>query len=96
MDGVELLLTVLGLVVLAGLCAVAVLSPAYDDTLMQRVALGTVCIGALGVAWWCWRRGEAPGPVVVLAVGAGLFALETARKLLRRMRRGCWQEAPRP
>ncbi len=90
MDQLQLWLTVSGLWTLAVLCAVAVLSPAYHDTLVQRAALGGVCIGAAALACWCWRNQAAPGAILVLAVSGAAFALETARKVWLRVRRGTW------
>jgi hypothetical protein len=94
MPALEVLAAVVALCALSVLCAVGVLSTAYHDTLVQRIALAGICIGALGVAWWCWTAASVPGPVAVLAVSACAFAVETGRKLWTRIRRGAWTQLP--
>lgn len=91
-EGLDVLVTVAALVALSVLCTLAVLSPTYSDTTVQRIALAGIALGALGVAWWCWRAAHAPGPVAVLAVSCALFAAETARKIYARIRRGHWMD----
>lgn len=91
-EGLDVLVTVAALVALSAFCTLAVLSPAYSDTTVQRIALAGIALGALGVAWWCWRAQQAPGPVAVLAVSGALFAGETARKIYARIRRGHWMD----
>lgn len=92
MDQLELVVTIAALLAVAVLCTLAVFHPAYSDTTLQRIALAGMAMGALGVAWWCWQSRQAPGPVAWLSVATALFAAETARKLMRRIRRGHWTE----
>lgn len=92
MEALELYLTVGALLMVALLATLAVFSPHYSDTTLQRVALAGIAIGALGVAWWCWQGRQAPGPVAVLAVACALFGAETARKIVRRLRSGTWTQ----
>lgn len=92
MHQLELVLTIGSLLLVAALSTFAVFSAAYSDTTVQRIALGGIAIGALGVAWWCWQTRQAPGPVSVLATSCALFAAETARKLHLRIRRGRWTD----
>lgn len=90
MEQLELVITIVALVAVATLATLAVFAHAYSDTTVQRIALAGIAIGALGVAWWCWQTRQAPGPVCVLSVAAALFATETARKIIARLRRGTW------
>lgn len=66
--------------VTAGMCLLAVISPAYDDTLFQRILLACICLDSLGVAIWLVQAGQCPEPLYWLAAWQALFALETARK----------------
>jgi hypothetical protein len=92
MDQLELVVTIVALLTVTVLSTLAVFHPAYSDTTVQRIALAGIAMGALGVAWWCWQTKQAPGPLAWLSVAVALFAAETARKLARRIRRGCWTE----
>lgn len=78
------------MLVVAVCCAVAVFSHSFHDTFMQRAGLAGVTIGAAGVAALALRQGEVPEPMVVLAVSAAMFSLETARKVIVKRRSGRW------
>jgi hypothetical protein len=73
------------------LCAAAVLAHSYHDTLLQRVALAGLSIGALAMAWHAaGGTCDINDADVLFAGSAALFAIETARKLAWRRHRGRW------
>lgn len=84
----DFFLTVICLSITAGMCLLAVLSPAYDDTLFQRISLACLCLGSLGLAAWVYRAGESPSPLCWLSAWMALFALETARKYFAKAKAG--------
>lgn len=83
-------LTAGSMLVVAVCCAAAVFSHSFDDTLMQRFGLAGAAIGSAGVAALALREGQVPEPMVVLAVSAALYGLETARKVVAKRRSGRW------
>jgi hypothetical protein len=88
----DVVLTAFALIVLAASCGAAVLSPRFDDTLIQRVALAGMCIGAMSCAVWVWDANYVPEGGVMLALSGAVFALETVRKIVKRICRGAWRE----
>jgi peptidoglycan/LPS O-acetylase OafA/YrhL len=83
----ELLFTCLCLLTIAGCALLAVLHPLFDDTAVQRVCLGGVCMFSLGAALQFWRTDYAPGVVQWLIWFIAGYAVETSRKLRRKARK---------
>lgn len=77
------MLTSGSLAIIAVCAGVAVFHPAFDDTLIQRVGLCGISIGALSSSAWVFSQEELPGSLVWLSLGAAIYALETARKLIK-------------
>ncbi len=76
------MLTVTCLLIIAALCAAAIFHPCFDDTLLQRLCLGGMSLGALGTAWWVVNRNvDLPDPVEWMTWFGAVYALESARKL---------------
>lgn len=73
-------------------CAAGVFSDSYGDTLLQRLALAGLAIGAAALFVDVLRSGEASGPVTVFALAAALFGAETARKVAWRRHCGRWRD----
>lgn len=84
-------LTVSALLVVALLSGLAVFSTMFEDTLMQRLALTGMAIGSLSLAWAVWRAGEAAHVLTWYALANALFCAETARKLVRKLKKGRWR-----
>jgi hypothetical protein len=88
----DVVVTVFALAVLSASCGAAVFSNRFDDTLIQRVALAGMCIGAMSCAVWAWNTNYVPEGGVMLALSGAVFALETVRKIIKRVCRGVWRE----
>lgn len=82
----DLILTTACLLVLAVCAALGIFHGAFDDTLCQRLTLAGICLGALGTARWVWDMGYNAGPLAWLAAMLAAYALETARKVIRKRR----------
>jgi hypothetical protein len=95
---VEAAVTLVAMVVVAVCCTIAVLAESYHDTVLQRVALAGMAIGACAVSAWaarCMTVGEdsasdPAGAVAWFAASCAVFALETLRKVYFRRRSGVW------
>lgn len=74
------------LYIIALLAIIGVFTPHLDDTIVQRIGLSLVCIGALGMSAWCTGN-DIPEPMAVLLCGVVLFMIATAYKLLMNYRR---------
>lgn len=61
-------------------CVAGVLSCKFADTLLQRIALGVACLGAMATCWYC-NTNPLPGGIELLLWGAAAFATATAHKL---------------
>ena len=97
---IEATVTFASMVVVAVCCTAAVFAESYHDTVLQRVALAGMAIGACAVSAWaarCLTVGEdtAPDPagaVAWFAASCALFALETLRKVYFKRRSGVWTD----
>lgn len=70
------------LLIIAVLTAVAIFHPCFDDTLLQRLCLGGMSLGALGTAWFVFSNdADIPDPVEWMTWFGAAYTLETARKL---------------
>lgn len=78
----EVFITVLSLAIIAVLSGLAVFHPAYDDTLGQRVSLAGICLGALSCIPLALRN-ELPDQVAICSVSGAIYALSTAKKILK-------------
>lgn len=78
---VMLITTCCALLVLAACGFLAVWSPAFDDTNIQRICLGGLTIFSLGVAYEFWRTDYAPEKVQILIWIIAAYAAETTRKV---------------
>lgn len=87
---IDALLTAGAMLVVAVCCGIAVFSESFHDTLLQRLGLAGVALGAAGIATLALRDGDVPQPLTVLSVSAALFGLETARKVIAKRRSGRW------
>lgn len=74
-------------------CVMGVLSHLFDDTLIQRVALGAMSIFALGIAWFVLRGGELTYSMHGLLGCVAIHCAEVMRKVWNRHRRGRTQPA---
>ncbi len=81
----DLLLTTASLLVLAACAAWGVFHADFDDTLCQRICLAGICLGSLGTARWVWDMGYHAGPLAWLTAMLAAYALETARKIMRKV-----------
>lgn len=97
---IEATVTFAAMVVVAVCCTAAVFAESYHDTVLQRVALAGMAIGACAVAAWAARcltqdhvaaqdDGHA-GAFAWFAASCALFALETLRKVYFKRRSGVW------
>lgn len=84
-------LTVSAMLVVAILSGLAVFSPLFDDTLLQRLALTGMALGSLALASAVWRTGEASHVLTWYALANAMFCAETARKLVRKLKKGRWR-----
>ena len=73
-------LTIACLVVVSTLSGVAVFHPDFDDTLLERICLTGICIGALGLAYEVCKTQTVSSSITWLSVCAAGYALEVGRK----------------
>lgn len=76
-------LSIICLALVALLCVVGALSPAYRDNLAQRVGLACVGLACLALLEHVWRLEWVTPACALLAVGLLAFALGTAAKVLK-------------
>lgn len=79
----------LALLVVALVCALGVLHPRYEDTLLQRVGMAVACLGAVAELAALASGYDRINAHITTTLGAALFALGTVLKKWRgpRMRR---------
>ncbi len=90
---IETIVEIVLLLVLAGICGLAVFHPRFDDTLLQRVALGGICLGCLGMAYWMLDARDPPRALRWCIWFGAIFALETGRKIQAKVRKGTFRPA---
>jgi hypothetical protein len=84
---IEQVIAVLCLGIIGALSTVAVFSRHFDDTLLQRVALAILAIGALARIPHRWETPEVPPELLLIDIGVALYAVATVAKLRRASRR---------
>lgn len=75
-------LSIICLALVALLCVVGALSPAYRDNLAQRVGLACVGLACLALLEHVWRAQWVNPACALLAVGLLCFAVGTAAKVV--------------
>ena len=75
------ILTSLACCLVALVAAIAVLYPDYDDTLLERISLSIISIGALSVGAWIYTLNDVPFGITMTAVGGAVSAIEQGRKI---------------
>lgn len=77
-------LMVICLSIVGGLASWAVLSKAYDDSLLQRIGLSTVATACfLRIPFWLGDGAQANSQVVVGMAGFSVYGIGTAIKVWR-------------
>lgn len=71
------------LLIVAVVCAVAVLHHRYDDNLLQRIGMSLICIGAIGEVFSSSRPVTHSNSGLLIAIGLACFALGS-----------CWRHRP--
>lgn len=81
----------LALLIVAAVCALGVLHPRYEDTLLQRIGMAVACLGAVAELAALWHGYDRINAHITTTLGAALFALGTVVKKWRgpRMGRRC-------
>lgn len=74
------LLYLLVLAAVAVICLVLVLSPRYDDTLLQRLGMIASSLGAFGEVNAVMRERSSSTATIVISVGVALYIIGTLRK----------------
>jgi hypothetical protein len=84
-------LYILALLIVALVCALGVLHPRYEDTLLQRIGMAVACLGAVAELAALWHGYDRINAHITTTTGAALFALGTVVKKWRgpRMGRRC-------
>lgn len=87
----------LALLIVAAVCALGVLHPRYEDTLLQRIGMAVACLGAVGELAALWHGYDRINANITTTTGAALFALGTVLKKWRgpRMGRRCTDKPAR-
>jgi hypothetical protein len=78
----ETLITILSLVTLATVATAGILTCYLHDTLLQRIGLAGVCLGALSLAFHAIKNPPHIG-LVIISVSGALYAVATGVKLYR-------------
>ena len=78
----EVIVTSICLAIISILAGLAVFHPAYDDTLVQRIALAGTSLGTLACIPWAINN-DLPSQVVWVSVCGALYAVSTARKAIQ-------------
>lgn len=76
-------------------CVAGVLSCKFADTLLQRIALGVACLGAMATGWYCTTN-PLPGGIELLLWGAAAFATATTHKLSQPAKKTMLQDEDAP
>lgn len=76
-------LSLISLAIVALLCAIGTLHPAYEDNTLQRVGMGCVCLSSVGLMDHVWRFGGVSFPCSLMALGLLLFSLGVLAKVLK-------------
>jgi len=87
----------LALLIVAAVCALGVLHPRYEDTLLQRIGMAVACLGAMAELAALWHGYDRINAHITTTTGAALFALGTVLKKWRgpRMGRRCTDKPAR-
>lgn len=81
-------LYILALLTVALVCALGVLHPRYEDTLLQRIGMAVACLGAVAELAALWHGYDRINAHITTTLGAALFALGTVVKKWRGPHRG--------
>lgn len=76
-------LYILALLIVALVCALGVLHPRYEDTLLQRIGMAVACLGAVAELAALWHGYDRINAHITTTLGAALFALGTVVKKWR-------------
>lgn len=79
----ENLAVALAFFILAAIALVAVFHSAFDDTLIQRIALSTICIGSISAGHAALSRDMSDG-VDLAAIAGAAYAMECFRLAAKR------------
>lgn len=74
---------ILSLLAIAGVCALGVLHPRYEDTLTQRIGLAVACLGAVAELAALLQAMAPLTARPITTAGVALFALGTVLKKWR-------------
>ncbi len=77
--------------IVAVLCLIGALHPAYDDNLLQRIGMGCICLSSIALMEHVYRYGGASSACSLMAIGMLMFALGVVLKVLK-FRRKPWPE----
>lgn len=78
----------LALLIVALVCALGVLHPRYEDTLLQRIGMAVACLGAVAELAALASGYDRINAHITTTLGAALFALGTVVKKWRGPRMG--------
>lgn len=78
--------TIVALLVIAAVACLAVFHPSFEDTLVQRISLAGICIGALSGAYTATKE-VIPSGLEVAAIAAAVYALECGRIVKKRWKK---------
>lgn len=76
-------LSLFSLAVVAIMCAIGALHPAYEDNTLQRVGMGCVCLSSVGLMDHVWRFGGVSLPCALMSIGLLLFSLGVLAKVIK-------------
>lgn len=76
-------LSLISLFVVALLCAIGALHPAYQDNTLQRLGMGCVCLASVGLMDHVWKFGGVSFACSLMSVGLLLFAIGVLAKVVK-------------
>lgn len=76
-------LSLISLAIVALLCAIGALHPAYEDNTLQRLGMGCICLSSIGLMDHVWKYGGVSFACSLMSLGLLLFALGVLIKVLK-------------
>lgn len=76
-------LSLISLCIVALLCAIGALHPAYQDNTLQRIGMGCVCLASVGLMDHVWRFGGVSFACALMSIGLLLFSIGVLIKVLK-------------
>jgi hypothetical protein len=76
-------ITIVALVLVAILCALGALHPAYDDSLAQRAGMACICLSSVALLHHVWSARQVLPACSLMSIGMLLFAVGVALKVVK-------------